>query len=61
MPPTVVGLFTGLLLGIAWVVGGFAAFIGVAVLGAVGFLIGMAVSGQLDLIPYLSGNRRGQR
>jgi hypothetical protein len=61
MPPTVVGLFTGLLLGIAWVVGGFAAFIGVAVLGAVGFLVGKAVSGQLDLMPYLGGGRRGPR
>lgn len=61
MPPTVVGLFTGLLLGIAWVVGGFAAFVGVAVLGAVGFLIGKAVSGELDLLPYLGGSRRSPR
>lgn len=60
MSPTVVGLFTGLLLGIAWVVGGFAAFVGVAVLGAVGFLVGKAVSGELDLLPYLGGgSRRG--
>jgi hypothetical protein len=61
MPPTVVGLFTGLLLGLAWVVGGFGAFLGVAVLGAVGFLVGKAVSGQLDLLPYLGGSRRGPR
>jgi divalent metal cation (Fe/Co/Zn/Cd) transporter len=60
MPPTVVGLFTGLLLGIAWVVGGFAAFVGVAVLGAAGFVIGKAVTGELDLMPYIGGgSRRG--
>jgi hypothetical protein len=58
MPPTIVGLFTGLLLGLAWVISGFDAFLGVAVLGAVGFLVGKAVSGQLDLSPYLSGGSR---
>jgi hypothetical protein len=62
MPPTVVGLFTGLLLGIAWMVGGFGAFLGVAALGAVGFLVGKAISGQLDLTPYLGGgSRRGSQ
>ena len=58
MPPTVVGLFTGLLLGLAWVVGGLDALVGTAVLGVIGFLIGKVVSGQLDLTPYLGG--RGQ-
>jgi hypothetical protein len=62
MPPTVVGLFTGLLLGITWVVGGFGAFLGVAALGAVGFLVGKAIAGQLDLTPYLGGgSRRGSQ
>ncbi|MCU1667980.1 MAG: hypothetical protein JWP40_907 [Blastococcus sp.] len=62
MPPTVVGLFTGLLLGITWVVGGFGAFLGVAALGAAGFLVGKAISGQLDLTPYLGGgSRRGSQ
>jgi hypothetical protein len=61
MPPTVVGLFTGLLLGIAWVVSGFGAFLGVAALGAVGWLVGRAVSGQLDLTRYIGGSRGGTR
>ena len=61
MPPTVVGLFTGLLLGLAWVVAGFGAFLAVAALGALGFLVGKVVSGQLDLTPYLGGGRRGPR
>ena len=57
MPPAVVGLFTGLLLGLTWVVGGFDAFAGTALLGGLGFVIGKAVSGQLDLTPYLTGGR----
>lgn len=61
MPPTVIGLFTGLLLGLAWVIGGFYAFVGTAVLGGIGFLIGKVVSGQLDLTPYLGGGGRGSR
>ena len=61
MPPTTVGLFTGLLLGIAWVVGGFDAFVGTAVLGVVGFVIGKVVSGQLDLTQYLGGAGRTSR
>ena len=61
MPPTVVGLFTGLLLGLAWVLGGFDAVVGTAVLGVVGFLVGKVVSGQLDLTPYLGGGSRGSR
>lgn len=58
MPPTAVGLFTGLLLGLAWVIGGFDAFLGTAVLGGIGFLIGKVAAGQLDLTPYLGGSRR---
>lgn len=56
MLPTVVGLFTGLLLGLAWVIGGFDAFVGTAVLGTVGFLVGKVASGQLDLTQYLGGS-----
>lgn len=56
MPPTTVGLFTGLLLGLAWVVGGFDAFVGTAVLGGIGFVIGKVAAGQLDLSQYLGGS-----
>ena len=61
MSPTVVGLFTGLLLGIAWVVGGFDAFVGTAVLGAIGLVIGKIVAGEIDLTPYLGGESRRSR
>ena len=60
MPPTVVGLFTGLLLGLAWVIGGFDGFVGTAVLGVISALVGRVVSGQLDLTPYLGGRGRGR-
>lgn len=61
MSPTAVGLFTGLLLGLAWVIGGPDAFVGTAVLGVIGFLVGKVASGQLDLTPYLGGGGRGSR
>lgn len=61
MPPSVIGLFTGLLLGLAWVVGGFDAFLGTALLGAVGFVVGKVAAGQLDLTAYLGGGRRDMR
>ncbi len=55
MPPTAIGMFAGLLLGLAWVIGGFDAFVGTAVLGVIGFVIGKVVAGQLDLTKYLGG------
>jgi len=58
MSPTIVGLFTGLILGLAWAVGGFDAFVGTAVLGVIGFVIGKVVAGQLDLTQYLGGTGR---
>jgi hypothetical protein len=61
MSPTIVGLFTGLLLGLAWVIGGFDAFVGTALLGLVGFLVGKVAAGQLDLTRYLGGSRRDGR
>ena len=61
MSPSVIGLFTGLLLGLAWVVGGFDAFLGTALLGAVGFIVGKVIAGQLDLTTYLGGGGRNSR
>ncbi len=56
MQPTTTGLFTGLLLGLAWVIGGFEAFVGTGVLGVIGFLVGKVAAGQLDLTQYLGGS-----
>ena len=61
MQPTIIGLFTGLLLGVAWGLGGFDAFVGTAALGAVGFIVGKVVAGQLDLTQYLGGSNRSSR
>lgn len=61
MRPTIVGLFTGLLLGLAWVVGGFDAFVGTAVLGGIGFVVGLVAAGQVDLAKYLGGSARSSR
>lgn len=55
MPHTAIGMFAGLLLGLAWVMGGFDAFVGTAMLGLIGFVIGKVAAGQLDLTQYLGG------
>ena len=61
MEPTSAGLFAGLLLGISWAIGGFDAFVGTAVLGVIGLLVGKVVAGQLDLTQYLGGGSRSGR
>jgi len=55
---TQLGLLTGLVLGLAVAFGGFGAFAAVAVLGAIGFLVGRYLDGKLDL-SQLSGRDRG--
>ncbi|ACV81269.1 DUF2273 domain-containing protein [Nakamurella multipartita] len=54
------GLISGLVLGLAAAFGGIWAFLLVLVLGAVGLIIGRVVDGDLDLTYYL-GARRGER
>ncbi len=58
MQPTVVGLFVGLLLGLALAFEGFGAMLIVAFCGAVGFIVMKVVEGEIDLTPYLSGQNR---
>lgn len=57
MSNTALGLLTGLILGIAAVLGGFGAFLLVLVLGAIGLGIGRFLDGQIDL-DGLTGRRR---
>ncbi|MCX5210185.1 hypothetical protein OG689_12945 [Kitasatospora sp. NBC_00240] len=45
----IVGLVAGMALGFAGYFGGFAAFLLVAVLGAVGFVVGRLLEGDIDL------------
>jgi len=58
MSPSVIGLLTGLVLGIAGAFGGFGAFLIVAVLGALGLLAGRALEGKLDLSQLTGRDRR---
>lgn len=44
-----IGLVVGMALGFAGYFGGFAAFLLVAALGAVGFVVGRLLEGELDL------------
>ena len=48
MSTTTTALFTGLVLGVVAVFGGFYAFLLVLVLGAVGLLVGMLLEGKLN-------------
>ncbi len=49
MSTTTTALFTGLVLGVVAVFGGFYSFLLVLVLGAVGLLVGMLLEGKLNL------------
>jgi hypothetical protein len=54
---TVIGLIAGIALGFAGAFGGWAAFMIVLVLGAVGLVTGRVIDGRLDLSVYLGGRR----
>jgi hypothetical protein len=60
MPASALGLITGLVSGLALVFGSFGDFLIVLLIGALGFLVGRVVDGELDLTRYL-GNRRSPR
>ncbi len=59
MTTSTLGLFAGLLLGIAAAVGGFGAFLLALVLGVLGYLIGGALDGEIDVSALLRGRGRG--
>lgn len=58
MQPTVVGLFTGLLLGIALIVGDFSDMLVVALFGAIGYVVMKVVEGEIDVGEMIDRNRR---
>ncbi|MDQ3762334.1 MAG: hypothetical protein M3460_11790 [Actinomycetota bacterium] len=58
MNATSIGLLTGLILGLAGVIGGFSGFLLTLVLGAIGLLVGRVLDGELDLGQVLSGKGR---
>lgn len=61
MQPTVVGLFVGLILGLALAFDGFGSMLIVAFCGAVGYVVVKVIQGEIDLTPYLGGANRGRR
>lgn len=58
MQPTVVGLFTGLLLGLVLVLSDFGDMLVVAFCGAVGYVVMKVVEGELDLGEIVERTRR---
>ena len=61
MQPTIVGLFVGLILGLALAFDGFGSMLIVAFCGAVGYVVMKVVQGEIDLTPYLGGANRPRR
>jgi hypothetical protein len=59
MSMAVVGLMAGMALGFAGYFGGFGAFLLVAALGAVGFMIGRFLEGDLEVGDFIRGRERG--
>jgi len=59
MKTSTLGLFAGLLLSVAAAAGGFGAFLLALVLGALGYLIGGALDGDIDVGALLGGRGRG--
>jgi hypothetical protein len=61
MNMAVVGLVAGMTLGFAGYFGGFGAFLLVAALGAVGFVVGRFLEGDLEPGDFFRGRERGDR
>jgi len=59
MTNSTLGLLAGLLLGIAAAVGGFGAFLLALVLGVLGYIIGGALDGKIEVGALLRGKGRG--
>jgi uncharacterized membrane protein YeaQ/YmgE (transglycosylase-associated protein family) len=58
MHPAIVGLLSGLLLGVAWASGGFEGLVITAALGIIGLVVGKVVAGDVDLGQYFGGSSR---
>ncbi|MFE2289233.1 hypothetical protein ACFXDJ_34305 [Streptomyces sp. NPDC059443] len=61
MSMAVVGLMAGMALGFAGYFGGFGAFLLVAALGAIGFVVGRFLDGDLDPGDLFRPRERGRR
>ncbi|MGW5421541.1 hypothetical protein [Streptomyces sp. NPDC003943] len=61
MSMAAVGLVAGMALGFAGYFGGFGAFLLVAALGAIGFVVGRFADGDLEPGDLFRGRERGER
>lgn len=61
MQTKLAGLVVGLALGLAIALGGFTQACVVAVFGLGGWLVAMALEGEIDVQQYLDGRRQRQR
>ncbi|MFE0040203.1 hypothetical protein [Streptomyces sp. NPDC059015] len=61
MSMAVAGLLAGMALGFAGYFGGFAAFLLVAALGAVGFVVGRMLDGDLEPGDFFRSREHGDR
>lgn len=61
MQRSVIGLFVGLILGLAWSLQGFGEMLGVALAGAVGFVVMKVVEGEIDLGELIDRTRKPSR
>ncbi|MCW2530217.1 MAG: hypothetical protein JWM76_5077 [Pseudonocardiales bacterium] len=57
MTRTYMGILTGLLLGLALVLGSFGDMLIVALFAIIGYVVAKVLDGDLDLSQYLSGRR----
>lgn len=55
MQAPIVGLFVGLILGLALIIDGFAEMLLVALFGLIGYVVAKVARGELDLGQYLGG------
>lgn len=61
MQTSALGLIAGLVAGLALTFGDFGDFLVVLVIGLIGYFVGKALDGDLDLSSYLGGGGRGRR
>ncbi|MER5848908.1 MULTISPECIES: hypothetical protein [unclassified Streptomyces] len=61
MNMAVVGMVAGMALGFAGYFGGFGAFLLVAALGAIGFIVGRFLEGDLEPGDFFRSRERGDR
>jgi len=57
MTRSTIGIFAGLLLGLAFVLGSFGEMLIVALFAVIGFVVAKVLDGDIDLSQYVSGRR----